>query len=143
MFLNASSIFIACTGTYSPLRRTHPPVNANNSLEVFKHLINLRRNIRKPSIWLDLLFNRRFAVVVVFCSFFPLTAFFIPRPFSLTHGHTVFFHQGDIASRNSKIPPATMAAPKASLPAPALKPAAFARYHQWPAAESPASGQGV
>ena len=33
---NASSIFIACTGTYSPLSRTPPPVNENNSLDVFK-----------------------------------------------------------------------------------------------------------
>ena len=33
---NASSILIACTGTYSPLIRTPPPVNENNSLDVFK-----------------------------------------------------------------------------------------------------------
>ena len=33
---NASSILIACTGTYSPLSRTLPPVNVNNSLDVFK-----------------------------------------------------------------------------------------------------------
>ena len=33
---NASSILIACTGTYSPLSRTPPPVNENNSLDVFK-----------------------------------------------------------------------------------------------------------
>ena len=33
---NASSIFIACTGTYSTLSRTPPPVNENSSLDVFK-----------------------------------------------------------------------------------------------------------
>src|SRR5699024_5076657 len=32
----ATSIFIACTGTYSPLSRTPPPVNENNSLDVFR-----------------------------------------------------------------------------------------------------------
>ena len=36
---NASSILIACTGTYSPLSRTPPPVNENNSLDVFRRVM--------------------------------------------------------------------------------------------------------
>lgn len=36
MAFNVSSIFIACTGIYSPFIRIPPPVSDSNSLEVFK-----------------------------------------------------------------------------------------------------------
>ena len=48
-----------------------------------------------------------------FCSVFPPTLIFILCPFSLIQGHAVFFHNGETTFWNRKIPPATIATPKA------------------------------